>query len=83
MRKNKKNSSLNEPIVEEEISGDELDYIEKIHEEIKPFDTEVELEETSTEELNLETTIDSITEPEILEVSSSAPADLPAIDIVS
>jgi len=83
MRKNKKNSSLNEPIVEEEISGDALDYIEKIHEEIKPFDTEVELEETSTEELKLETTIDNITEPEILEVSSSAPADLPAIEIVS
>jgi hypothetical protein len=83
MRKNKKNSSLNEPIVEEEISGDALDYIEKIHEEIKPFDTEAELEETSTEELNLETTIDNITEPEILEVSSSAPADLPAIEIVS
>jgi hypothetical protein len=60
MRKNKKDSSLNEPIVEEVISGDALDYIEKIHEEIKPVDTEVEFEETSTEELNLETTIENI-----------------------
>jgi hypothetical protein len=83
MRKNKKDSSLNEPIVEEEISGDALDYIEKIHEEIKPVDTEVEFEETSTEELNLETTIENINEPEILEVSSSAPADLPTLEIVN
>ena len=83
MRKNKKDSSLNEPIVEEVISGDALDYIEKIHEEIKPVDTEVEFEETSTEELNLETTIENINEPEILEVSSSAPADLPTLEIVN
>ena len=83
MRKNKKDASLNEPIVEEDISGDALNYIEKIHEEIKPVDTEVVLEETLTKELSLDTTTDNSIEPETLEATSSVPLDLPAVEIVN
>jgi hypothetical protein len=72
MRRNKKDDSLNEPIVEEDISGDALDYIEKIHEEIKPVDTEVELEKALTNESSLDTTTDKIVEAEILDFQFSA-----------
>jgi hypothetical protein len=83
MRRNKKDDSLNEPIVEEDISGDALDYIEKIHEEIKPVDTEVELEKALTNESSLDTTTDKIVEAEILDVTSSAPLDIPTVETVN
>jgi hypothetical protein len=83
MRRNKKDDSLNEPIVEEDISGDALDYIEKIHEEIKPVDTEVKLEKAQTNESSLDTTTDKIVEAEILDVTSSAPLDIPTVETVN